>query len=227
MYIDEWFSEGFYRKLDLDYRRHQSFGQFFWTHAYYPHEDLQIWRPIPDPAEPTKSRASAFQMVAAGQDAFRRTIPLATPKLETNEEFLVVRAKLRPVVLVIPQTPPLGVDNRGYRGKIQRPRCCVAQVFGLADPKTNEAQFSPTFVDRVRKMEFPELMFLPKHPGLLEVDSLLRLDELQSVFAPHLDPRQYALSDEAAAVLRGQIMWLVARHGPSEYTELRELLLHN
>lgn len=225
MYIDEWFGNDFFKQLPLGYHQHFSFAQFFRTHAYYPHENLELWRPAHDPNEPTKTMASQFQLVAAGQDAFRRTIPLASPKLETNEEFLVVRAKVRPVVLVMPEIPPMGVDNRGYRGRVQRHLCLVSQVFGLADPRNGREEFSPKFVERIRKMEFPQLMFLPARAGLFEVDSLLRLDELQSVFTANLDPSQYALGDEVAAVLRGQLQYLLTGTGPTVYTELRELLL--
>jgi hypothetical protein len=149
MYIDEWFETDFYKKLPLGYHQHFSFGQFFRTHAYYPHENLELWRPVPDPDEPTKTIASQFQIVPAGADAFRRGIPLGSPKLETNEEFLVVRA------------------------------------------------------------------------------SILRLDELQSVFTGNLEPSQFALGDEPASILRGQIQYLITKTGPSSYTELRELLLNS
>jgi hypothetical protein len=227
MFIDEWFDKDFYKQLPLGYHTQSNFtfGQFFWTHAYYPHENLELWRPVPDPNEPTKTHASNFRIVGAGKDAFRRTIPLHVPKLETNEEFLVIRAKRRPVVLVQPEPPLVAVDNRGYRGRIQRRRCLVAQVFGLADTRTKAPEFSPIFVDRVRKMEFPQFFFLPQTPGLFDVDSLLRLDELQSVFTPHLEPSRFALGDSAREVLMGQWRLLIAGVGPSDYTVLREMLL--
>jgi hypothetical protein len=76
-------------------------------------------------------------------------------------------------------------------------------------------------------MEYPQLFFLPKRPGVLEVDSILRLDELQSVFTPHLEPRQVALDDEIAQVLKHQFQFLWTGFGPSTYTELREFLLTN
>jgi len=227
MFIDEYYPESFYKELPLGYHQHFSFGQLFWTHAYYPHENLELWRPIFDPTEPTKTVASRFQLQAAGQDAFRRNIPLASPKLETNEEFVVVRAKRRPVILLMPEAPPFGVDNKGFRGKVQRRLCLVGQVFGLADPKTGHAEFSASFVNRVRKMEFPQLMFLPLRKGFLEVDSLLRIDEVQSVFTPHLEPTRLALADEVAKLLRGQLQYLIAGTGPTLYTDLRELLLNS
>jgi hypothetical protein len=172
------------------------------------------------------SLQSCEEWCTAPSDAFRRGLPLHAPKLETNEEFIAVRAKVRPVILIQPEAP-LGFDNRGYRGTVDRHKCLVAQVFGLADTKTGRSEFSPVFVERVRKMEYPQLFFLPKRGGIFEVDSMLRLDELQSVFTPHLEPRQVALDDEVAEVLRYQFQFLWTGFGPSDYTDLRELVLTN
>lgn len=227
MFIDEWFDSDYFQTLPLGFRSPASFrfGQIFLTHAYYPHENLELWRPIPEPGEPTKTVASKFQLIAAPRDAFQRGLPLHAPKLETNEEFIALRAKLRPVILIQPESP-IGFDNRGYPGRVDRHRCLVAQVFGLTDAKTGRMEFSPVFVERIRKMEYPQLFFLPKQPGVFQVDSVLRLDELQSVFTPHLDPYQFALGDEAAGILKLQFQFLWTGFGPSEYTELRELVLN-
>ena len=227
MYIDEYFGDDFFKQLPVGFHQYFSFGQIFKTHTYYPHEHLEVWRPVLDPNEQTKTTASQFQIIPAGRDAFRRNIPLAAPKLETYEEFLVIRAKKRPVVLVMPESPPFGVNNKGYRGKVQRRLCLVAQVYGLAEIKTGREEFHPSFVERVRKMEFPQLMFLPSRPGFLDIDSLLRLDELQSVFTPNLEPTRLALGDEVEKVLRGQLQFLFAGTGPTEYTDLRELILNS
>jgi hypothetical protein len=228
MFIDEWFGS-FYKKLPLGYHNEANFcfGQIFWTHAYYPHEHLELWRPVPDPTEPTKTIASQFRITPAGQDAFRRTLPLHLPKLETNEEFIVVRAKRRPVVLIQGELPLAGKDDRGFRGKIQRRRTLVAQVFGLADVRTGAREFSESFVNRVRTMEFPQLMFLPQQAGVFDVDSMLRLDEAQSVFVPQLEATLFCLADDVANVLRHQINFLLTGAGPNDYTDLRELLLRD
>ena len=44
MFIDEWFGDNFYKKLPLGYHNPANFrfGQVFRTHAYYPHEDLEL-----------------------------------------------------------------------------------------------------------------------------------------------------------------------------------------
>ncbi|MGA3027900.1 MAG: hypothetical protein ABSF98_24355 [Bryobacteraceae bacterium] len=229
MFIDEWFP-AYYKKLPLGYNNEANFcfGQIFWTHAYYPHEHLQLWRQVPDdPTEPTRTIGSRFRITAAGQDAFRRALPLHVPKLETNEEFIVVRAKVRPVVLIQSEFPLSGVDNRGFRGRIQRRRTLVAQVFGLADTRTGTPEFDQSFMERVRKMEFPQLMFLPQQAGVFEVDSMLRLDEVKSVFVPHLDAKQFCLCDDVANILRHQISFLLTGIGPNDYTDLREFLLND
>lgn len=223
MFIDEWF-QNFYKELPLNYGSTFKFGQIYRTHAYYPHENLQFWRPLENADEQTKTAATHFQIEAAGHDAFNKSLPLHSPKLKTNEEFLVVRAKTRPVLLIMPEVRVGPVINRGFRGKLDRHKCTVAQIFGLADTITEDAKFSPDFVERLRKMEFPQFMFLPKC-GILPVDSLLRLDELQSVFVPHLDATKFMLDDEIADLLRDQIQFLFTNKGPNSFTELRECLL--
>ena len=158
MFLDEWFEKDYYKQLPLGYHVQSSYqpGQFFWTHLLYTVENLELWRAVLDPNEPTKTIATDFRITAAGRDAFKRSLPLAVPHLETNEEFIVTRAKKRPVLLIQPQAADMAVDNKGYKGKVQRKKCLVAPIYGLADPKTGTPDFNPAFVDRVRKMEFPQ-----------------------------------------------------------------------
>ncbi len=225
MFIDEWYENDYYRQLPLGYHTNLTFGQIFWTHAYYPHENLQLWRPVSSPGEPTKTIAKEFQLQAAGSDAFDRPTPLHVPKLETNEEFLAIRAKRRPVVLLQPESSLSNEDNAGYRGKINRRLCLVAQIYGLADTKTQQEEFKPQFIERMRRMEFPELLFLPKKAGIFEVDSMMRLDGVQSVFVPHLEPTQFALSESLCDVVRWQLRSLLTGDMANEYADLREFFL--
>src|SRR5882724_7144157 len=112
-YFDTYCTE-FYRKLALDYHTTFHFGQLYKTHAYYPHVNLQLWRPI-RLSGPTKTIAEEFRIEPAGADAFNRSLPLGAPPLKAFEEFLVIRAKRRPVVLLQPENPLLTELNKGYR----------------------------------------------------------------------------------------------------------------
>jgi hypothetical protein len=223
-FFDEYCGSGFYKQLGLDYHKTFHFGQFYLTHAYYPHENLQFWRPIRY-SGPSRTIAEEFHLETAGTDAFRHGLPLGAPKLASNEDFLVIRAKIRPVLLLQPENPLLEDLNKGYRSKLQRHLCNVAQIFSVVDPNTGEQKYNPDFIDRVRLLEFPEFMFLPRETGFLEVDSLLRLDELQSVFTPKLDPLRYALEDEPTDMLRDQLQILVTGRTRPYHNDMRALLL--
>jgi hypothetical protein len=58
------------------------------------------------------------------------------------------------------------------------------------------------------------------------VDSMLRLDETQSVFVPHLEAKPFCLGDDVIAVLRHQPAFLQTQIGPNDYTDLREVLMN-
>ncbi len=107
--------------------------------------------------------------------------------------------------------PITGTDNRGYRGKFARSLCVVSQVFGIADTETGATKFAPVLIDRVRKLEYPQIMFLPQLPGVFPVDGMLRLDQLQSVFVPHLEATPHCLCDEAQTILKAQLQYLYQR----------------
>lgn len=69
-------------------------GQIFWAPAYYPHQQLQLWRPLE--VDQKLHTAKNFQITTAPTDAFKRALPYTFPPLKTNEEFLALKAKRRP-----------------------------------------------------------------------------------------------------------------------------------
>jgi len=171
-FIDEVF-DPFYlaaSKTPADY----SFGHIFTTSAYYPHQKLEVWRP--KNLDSKLGLASDFNIIAAG-DAFRRSPPYAVPPLKTNEEFIALKAKPRPVILIQPPDPVLlKIKKGGYSGKIVRHLCPVALVYSAEDEAGN-SKFPPDFVDRVRRLEYRQFLFLPSGGPIL-VDSIARLDEI-------------------------------------------------
>jgi len=92
--------DNFFEELGSGYRGAYKRGQLFWTPVFYNKEHLELWRP--KNYDNTKTYASEFIQTSSTSDAFNRQIPLYAPKLEINEEFVVVTAKRRPVILIAP-----------------------------------------------------------------------------------------------------------------------------
>jgi len=227
MYIDELYQkEGFYESVSNDTKNDFKFGSIYRTHAYYPYENLQVWQEIPDSADRTESFASQFKVKSISRKSFGKTrsYPLATPPIQSNEEFLVIRAKIRPVILLLPDYPSETEISKTLRKKISRKRCLVGQVFSLADTNTNKEKFPREFVNRVRELEYPQFVFLPLERGLFKVPSLLRLDECQSVFTPHLEPTKFRLSEKIRALLRSQLAYLLDSQDGQSYVDHKNLL---
>ena len=68
-------------------------------------------------------------------------------------------------------------------------------------------------------------MFLPKQAGVLTVDSVLRLDECQSVFTPHLEHSGYGLTEHVRNLLRSQLQCLLTGEYSGDFADYREELL--
>src|ERR1017187_126073 len=72
--------------------------------------------------------------------------------------------------------------------------CPVALVYSAVND-AGDSKFPAEFIERVRRLEYRQFLFLPKG-GPLTVDSLARFDEIQSVAENQLEPTEYALSTE-------------------------------
>lgn len=73
--------------------------------------------------------ASDFNIAARAKDAFRRSLPYSSPPLKTDQEFIALKAKPRPVILIQPPDPSLLAVKKGnYGGKVVRHPCPVVLV---------------------------------------------------------------------------------------------------
>jgi hypothetical protein len=79
------------------------------------------------------------------------------------------------------------------------------------------------FLSDIKKLKYPQLMFLPQKAGLFEIDSLLRLDECQSSFVSYLDPSGYKLSEDLLILLRSQFRYFACQTDDTEYLELQKV----
>jgi hypothetical protein len=100
--------------------------------------------------------------------------------------------------------------------------CPVVLVYSAEDDAGN-SKFDADFVDRIRRLEYRQFMFLPKG-GSLGVDSIARLDEVQSIAENQLEPTQFALSPDLCTILRSQLSYFFTGLSGKEFSEWAALL---
>ena len=198
-----------------------AFGQIFRAPVYYPHQLLEIWRP--NDVHQQLHTATNFNIKSGLQDAFKRNLPYTNPHLQTDEEFIALRAKKRPVVLIQPPDHSLKeVKNVSMGMKLARHLCVVAPAFSLED-SVGYQKATEEFIARVRRLDYPQFLFVPKG-GPLTLDSLVRLDELQSIAIQHLEHTGYTLAPEALETFRSQVSYFIAGLDGGDFGEYRKLL---
>ena len=198
-----------------------TFGQLFWCPAYYPHQNLSVWRP--SAFDPKLGTARDFNIQTSVGDPFRRSLPYTDPVLETNEEFIAIKAKPRPVILLQPPDPSLvTIKKSSYSARIARHLCPVLLIYSVVN-EVGDSKFPPEFIERVRRLEYRQFLFLPKG-GPITVDSLARLDEVQSVAENQLAPTEVALSADVCKVLKSQVSYFYSGLSGNEFVEWAALL---
>lgn len=223
MYLDELLSGDFYEEIGPEHRHASTPGQICHAPIIYTHEHHEIWRPTR--YDDSQTLATSFKIEAAGKNAYRRMTPLQNPPLKTREEFPVIRAKYRRVVLMrpAPATIPLKPLKREY--PLNRPLTVVLPCYGIAGP-FRRAKFPPEFVERVRKLEYPESFFLPEHHSAISKDSLLYINRMTNVYQSNLEPLNWKLSEQVLRLLQGQVRYYLTGEHTEDYANAREMLMH-
>jgi hypothetical protein len=218
-FLDEVISD-WYTKCAVS-KDQYAFGQIFWAAAYHPHQLLEVWRP--QTLNARLGIASDFQIRSGSPDLFRKSAPYNSPVLKSDEEFVAIRAKKRPVALIAPPDSQLAeIKKSGFQAKIDRHLAVVALIYSVVDAAGN-AKFPPAFTDGVRTLSFPQFLFLP-NGGPIERDSLLRLDCLQSIATAQLEATGHSLSAEIVALLGAQVAFHLTGLAGDDYIGWRELL---
>ena len=198
-----------------------AFGQIFKVPAYYAPQRLEIWRPRN--VDQRLGTAEDFNLEVSPPDAFKRKIGLTNPPLTTEEEFLVLRAKRRPVLLIQPPDAELLTVSKGtFRSPIVRHLATIALFFSVENA-AGDAKFRPEFLERVRRLEYKQFMFFKKG-GPLTLDSLLRLDCVQSIPEAQLEPSEFAVSPDICDVLKAQLMFYQTGLLASEFADWAGIL---
>lgn len=218
MFVEELLTAYYEKKITAEYE----FGDLYFTETYFPHENAEFFRPIAFQDNKTATHATRFQIQTS--KPFQHSHPLADPPLRIGEEFIVVRAKVRPVVLLQPHIVIDDIDTTGYKSPLYRKQSLVAQVFSVQHSDTGQLKFPNTFLERIKELEYPHLFFLPKCDAL-PVDSILRLDACQSVFTNRLGTTGVALHTSANELLTSQFQSVITGEPCGYYQLFREEIL--
>jgi hypothetical protein len=211
----------FYVKLANDYASKLVFGQICVTAVLYSYENREIWRPVGLDASGTS--ATTFKIEAKPGDAYRSGSLLHTPKLEAYEEFPVLRAKRRPVIVLVPQQDQINLKEHAWMMKVNKKFVTVAPCYSVVN-ELNECKTDKSFLERVSNLEFPHFMLLP-NDACMPKDSLLRLDSIHHTFHPHLEPKQFALAPDIVKILLGQLERIFSTGNGDAYVAAREILM--
>ena len=192
--------DSYYCNIGTKYRSSLRPGQIVWTYFLYNYENLEFWRPYS--YDRTNTRAVSFEICSSVNGRFNRQTPLIIPRLEINEEFIVIRAKLRPAILMTLPPPEIRLPAIRGGGKVDLKLCLLAPLFSLEDPD-GKAKYNSEFVDRIRQLKYPHLFFLPKYNQIRH--SLCRFDRIFSMFKSHLEPEDLCLTGEAFDIFFSQL----------------------
>jgi hypothetical protein len=157
-----------------------------------------IWSPVPqldevprilevDRASSTEHYATKFEIVQVGSSHFRskQKLPVKLLSLDSTEELLIAKAKLRPCIVVSETNTAFGdkavLAEVGKRPHLQDHSMIVAPIFGVAtaeDPKG----FPPIMVARIKALLYSQFFYLPKKcpkTGIsVPKEGIVRLDRL-------------------------------------------------
>ena len=133
---------------------------------------------------------------------------------------MAIRGKPRPVIMT--QPPDANLRKLGVGRRIVRHLCPVALIFSAVD-ETEAPKFPQDFVDRVRRLEYPQFLFLPKG-GPMTRDSIVRFDELQSVVVQQLEPTGYCLTKDITAIIRSQVSFYLTGLAADQFSGWADVL---
>ena len=187
-----------------------------------------------DRASPRDHTRVEFAVRQIGAHHFRPRdgkLPVALLKLESTEEALITRAKLRPAIVIsrsciTDATKEYSAADQRHVGPLTKECFLVAPMYSTAEPN-DPGMFMPALVARIRALNYPHLACLPKlgsnerTPG-----QVVRLDRL---VATHLsrgcEHSGFKLHHEAFALILDQLLWHLTGEVPdAAFAEIVEVV---
>lgn len=184
----------FYRKLSIRHKSAFVFGQIFWAPSPQVASGtvalrlptLRVGQNVEDCfLEPVRLSNSAFgNLTESDRVDLRKKMPMPELGLELSEEITLVKAKMRPAVLMHRDC----LNHRreaDYLAKVTgKPvaanRRLFAPIFSLKK-ETGERDFPQPFIDLVSAGKLPHIIYLPAYvPPIINESMLVLTDQFQA-----------------------------------------------
>lgn len=172
------------------YRKQFLQGHLYEASVFYAQAQVIVARPLHDAS--TGSGSLPANISLQPPDLFNHP-PFPQLRLAADEEFLVVKSKRRPGII-------LSADSVN-----------PASDTVLVVPLYSADNYKPAFVQRVQESEYPGFLYLASDPTLGRKASVVRFDHLQSVTKSQLIPKPIAVTAETLNQLLETLARFVAQ----------------
>ncbi len=209
----------FYRKLTEEESKHQPIqGQICSIPGIFPDTIPQV---IEAHRHDKREHSEAdFNIRNLKETDYERkdTLPIKHLNIKAGEELLAVKSKRRPAVIIRPDTfisaavakllPSMGKKH------LQQPDTFVALPMFSAQIDGFGTGFPAIMICRIKALMYPQYFYLPQctDKAIPIKEGVIRLDRIQVIVSQNpavLQPRKYAISENALEILLCQLMrWL-------------------
>ena len=174
------------------FRKQHRQGHLYEAPVFYAQSGLIVARPLYDEHTPAGTESLPANILLQPGDLFEHA-PFPQLRLASDEEFLVVKAKRRPVII-------LSADSIN-----------TASDTVLVAPLYSADNYKPEFVQRVQQGEYPGFLFLAADLSLSRKASIVRFDHLQSTVKSQLTSKPIAVTPETLTQLLAMLAQFVAQ----------------
>lgn len=205
----------YYLKATSKEQDQYSRGQMYWCPCLYFDRKLTIL--YPRGLDPYDRRPPIWETKRSDPRAFgdQPHKPLLKPKLEADEEFVVFKAKKRPVILLSSQSEPWR-----YRDGRTREECIlIAPMYSFDDSDSLEWKL------KIRALAYRELFYLPGDSSLGIKEGFVRFDRAHVVPRQWLERMRICLHPEALDILNEWFQFYLTGTAGDFLLEYRAALL--
>jgi hypothetical protein len=169
-----------------------------------------------DARDHTRAKATVRQYHVSRARPARPPLPVAGLPLHRGEAYFAYKAKRRPALILGTQPPDVSKLLAGSPKSHSRSPITIAPYYG-ATQSGGRSGYPPEFVQRVRRIEYPQYVWDRLPIAWDETDSLLRLDHMQPIgqSASTCEKTKWRLSDEALEIMSAWVTWLMEGSPPA------------